>query len=252
VLGRFRTEDPIRDRLNWYIYCSSNPISYIDPSGLVDVALREHLNKAYGIDNKDIVWDPKTRGATVTFRGVTHTFYGNINSDGIMRIDDNIILRIFGLPIFDIASRSLLGDFLETIPIVDYAQAAFGINLNGQQLTTAQREAKLSQGLNASADALCNGLIMGGTIEFVGPMPAISSTGRTVANNLNEQLAMKQVLSNPLQGARRVDIEMNDTRWLKDNGWVKMENVIRTPEKNITVHFNYNTKTGEFADFKFK
>jgi len=31
--GRFVTEDPIRDGLNWYTYCGNNPIRYIDPSG---------------------------------------------------------------------------------------------------------------------------------------------------------------------------------------------------------------------------
>ena len=33
-LGRFITEDPIKDGLNWYVYCGSNPMVRIDPSGL--------------------------------------------------------------------------------------------------------------------------------------------------------------------------------------------------------------------------
>ena len=32
--GRFINEDPIRDGLNWYVYCNGNPIKYADPSGL--------------------------------------------------------------------------------------------------------------------------------------------------------------------------------------------------------------------------
>ncbi|MDC7224243.1 MAG: hypothetical protein PQJ60_10920, partial [Spirochaetales bacterium] len=32
--GRFVTEDPIRDGLNWYGYVSNNPLIYIDPTGL--------------------------------------------------------------------------------------------------------------------------------------------------------------------------------------------------------------------------
>ena len=32
--GRFITEDPIKDGLNWYAYCGGNPSKYIDPSGL--------------------------------------------------------------------------------------------------------------------------------------------------------------------------------------------------------------------------
>ena len=32
--GRFITEDPIKDGLNWYAYCGNNPINNIDPLGL--------------------------------------------------------------------------------------------------------------------------------------------------------------------------------------------------------------------------
>ena len=31
--GRFLTEDPAKDGLNWYAYCRNNPIKYIDPTG---------------------------------------------------------------------------------------------------------------------------------------------------------------------------------------------------------------------------
>jgi uncharacterized protein RhaS with RHS repeats len=33
-MGRFTTEDPIRDGLNWYIYVGNNPIMLVDPFGL--------------------------------------------------------------------------------------------------------------------------------------------------------------------------------------------------------------------------
>lgn len=32
--GRFITEDPIRDGLNWYVYCGNNPVIFVDSSGL--------------------------------------------------------------------------------------------------------------------------------------------------------------------------------------------------------------------------
>ena len=35
-IGRFITEDPIRDGLNWYVYASNNAITYTDPHGLFD------------------------------------------------------------------------------------------------------------------------------------------------------------------------------------------------------------------------
>ena len=33
-IGRFISEDPIKDGTNWYVYCSNNPVAFIDPSGL--------------------------------------------------------------------------------------------------------------------------------------------------------------------------------------------------------------------------
>ena len=34
TLGRFIFEDPARSETNWYVYCSSNPVVFADPSGL--------------------------------------------------------------------------------------------------------------------------------------------------------------------------------------------------------------------------
>ena len=33
-MGRFLTEDPVKDGLNWYTYCYNNPANMIDPGGL--------------------------------------------------------------------------------------------------------------------------------------------------------------------------------------------------------------------------
>ena len=33
-LGRFLTEDPAQDGLNWYVYCGNNPVMRVDPTGL--------------------------------------------------------------------------------------------------------------------------------------------------------------------------------------------------------------------------
>ena len=33
-IGRFITEDPIQDGLNWYAYCGNNPVNFWDPLGL--------------------------------------------------------------------------------------------------------------------------------------------------------------------------------------------------------------------------
>ena len=34
IIGRFISEDPIRDGLNWYVYCGNNPVMFFDPLGL--------------------------------------------------------------------------------------------------------------------------------------------------------------------------------------------------------------------------
>ncbi len=79
------------------------------------------------------------------------------------------------------------------------------------------------------------------------------STGRTIPNTLNEQMAMHQVKSNPLNGAvdmSQLDkpIIMSDSRWPASEGWVKMSNNVN----GIEIHFVYNKITGAFDDFKFK
>ena len=33
-IGRFITEDPVKDGMNWYAYCNNNPVMFVDPSGL--------------------------------------------------------------------------------------------------------------------------------------------------------------------------------------------------------------------------
>ena len=38
VLGRFTTEDPARDGVNWFVYVGHNPLRFIDPTGLQGIA----------------------------------------------------------------------------------------------------------------------------------------------------------------------------------------------------------------------
>ncbi|MFU8650037.1 hypothetical protein ACNA06_22410, partial [Lysinibacillus sp. RSDA_15] len=49
----------------------------------------------------------------------------------------------------------------------------------------------------------------------------IGSTGRTIPNTLDEQLAMKQVLSNPLEGAK--DLSDYIKMWIRADGKRKMD-----------------------------
>ena len=80
------------------------------------------------------------------------------------------------------------------------------------------------------------------------------STGRIEPHNIIEQLSMEQVKSNPLEGAVKLDkIRMTDSRWLVEDGWVKMQNIVKHSDGSSTnIHFVYNEITGVFDDFKFK
>ena len=77
----------------------------------------------------------------------------------------------------------------------------------------------------------------------------VKSSGRTVAKNLSEQLAMEQVKSAPEAG-KILPIVMNDTKngWLANDGWVKMAQNVN----GIEIHYIKNTITDIFTDFKFK
>jgi filamentous hemagglutinin len=41
---------------------------------------------------------------------------------------------------------------------------------------------------------------------------------------------------------------MKDTRWPASEGWIKMEEKVN----DVSIHYLHNTKTGAWADFKFK
>ncbi len=53
VTGRFTTEDPIADGLNWYVYCNNNPVMLVDPSGL-EPTKEEAASIAYHIYDHDL------------------------------------------------------------------------------------------------------------------------------------------------------------------------------------------------------
>lgn len=77
----------------------------------------------------------------------------------------------------------------------------------------------------------------------------LGSTGRTVATNLTEQLAMKEIMSNPTAGKTIINT-MKDAsgRW---NGWSKMSN--RTAH-GVEIHYNALWENGvikSIDDFKF-
>ena len=61
--GRFINEDPIRDGLNWYVYCENNPVMFVDPWGLaVTMWDKQNLSKEdlKKIRENDQIWNNGT------------------------------------------------------------------------------------------------------------------------------------------------------------------------------------------------
>jgi len=61
-------------------------------------------------------------------------------------------------------------------------------------------------------------------------------TGRYVAKNSVENLAMKEVKSNPLKYSTEVPVPMTDSRWLGKNGWVKKQRVVESGKHKTVIH----------------
>jgi hypothetical protein len=80
----------------------------------------------------------------------------------------------------------------------------------------------------------------------------LGSTGRTIAGNLTEQLAMEETMSNPSIG-RVLELKngMTDNRWLQADGWVKMSN---EAAHGVEIHYVGQWQNGVLNavdDFKF-
>ena len=107
ALGRFISEDPIKDGLNWYVYCGSNPVNFRDPTGLsgtrfvntdsdggVDLKVRSGAGTSHSI-----VGTVANRG-TVSFTGNKTTqiidghYWAEITYDGDKRWVAATFLRL--------------------------------------------------------------------------------------------------------------------------------------------------------------
>ena len=64
-MGRFTSEDPARDGLNWYVYCGNNPVMFKDPSGLKKVSVRSTIESLGGA----VIWNKRTEITTVYLDG---------------------------------------------------------------------------------------------------------------------------------------------------------------------------------------
>ncbi len=103
---------------------------------------------------------------------------------------------------------------------------------------------ELKLGARLGAEILEEGAAKAGA-NLLKPL-AMGSTGRTVARNLTEQLAMKEIMSNPAMG-RVIKTGLKDARW---KGWSKMA----WNNGGVEIHYVAKFENGVLKavdDFKF-
>ena len=130
-LGRFLTEDPIRDGLNWYTYANGNPIMFIDPMGLSaqqKVALREYIDKR--LENRpmsyeiDWVEDIQTAILTLLWEDKWVTNFFTVGIDETELIDSILYVA---KDIVDSQITALSGKVQAIEPVYDVAIAIIAI-----------------------------------------------------------------------------------------------------------------------------
>ena len=69
--GRFITEDPAQDGLNWYVYAGNNPVSFVDPWGLTITlsGTEDEMEKSFAqlqaLTDDELTYDAETGVVTV-------------------------------------------------------------------------------------------------------------------------------------------------------------------------------------------
>ena len=99
-IGRFITEDPARDGLNWYAYCGDNPVMFVDPWGLKEkgeligygsnnstdvLRIQKFLNsKGYYGENGDRLDEDAIFGSNTIFAVKSYQADYGLSVDGIV------------------------------------------------------------------------------------------------------------------------------------------------------------------------
>ena len=95
-LGRFTTEDPVKDGDNWYSYCAGNPVNGWDPSGLKTYIICGPDQTEAQERNKE---DLEAKGEECEFHSVENPggFISTWNSlTEVMTDEDDLIINIHG------------------------------------------------------------------------------------------------------------------------------------------------------------
>jgi filamentous hemagglutinin len=130
-----------------------------------------------------------------------------------------------------------------------FLQVMAMLSMNADIGGTAGEEEGLIEGAESAFAAEEAGTLANAAVATNNSPLGLGSTGRNVANSLNEQLAMKEVMSDPTAGTVvPMRSPMTDPRWPSSDGWVKMTQNVN----GVEIHYVRNTNSGAVDDFKFK
>jgi RHS repeat-associated protein len=267
-IGRFISEDSFEGAvtnpltLNVYTYGYNNPLLYIDPSGNIGIGQIDALLGGVYSSVADEIKSFFNRQTYIAMYELVRAIANKqvnlrdlATSIGASAIEPFVYLEQHSKNVWlgkpsDSEVREYgkqLGNVVQMV--VGAVTGGVGAKVISQQL------GKVLPKFSAWVEKVGSAYKGAGQLEDLIRLKSLGrgSTGRTLAKTLNEQLAMKEILSNPLKGAEYLrSINMNDSRWLAKDGWQKMQRVIKTSDgKKIIIHFHYNKHTSAFDDFKF-
>jgi RHS repeat-associated protein len=244
--GRFITEDPARDGISWYAYVANNPLRYVDPSGLRRVEDGDPSNGSALIvieqerdgemdvvivDGGDTYHPHDANIIEAVINNDPRYVNDQISMDDIWSIigvatesDPNLSQR-FSQAFIEFSRYAPLAVGLSVANMIrNSSGTASGIPPRGaRQIAMEARNFQEQQLLTGNRPVLSDQITNSFTFNANG------STGRTQPANLNEQLAMDQVQSDP-QGGRTLQIvdpaTLQPGKWLVQPRWLG-HNVVR-------------------------
>ena len=248
-IGRFNNEDSVEGKidnpltLNRYTYVHNNPINNIDPTGHWCTSADGKYSHAGGCDGGK-------KGVSVRHDLNGSKWTPDPWEVALKPIDWSKLYPPTPVPptpaIPKVEAKHTL---VETIRNTneDFSKMDFGYKLLIGEDVGIALDPDLS--VKEKSKALLVGRAVGvGMLKSPNIPLGRGSTALKQPQNLNQQLAIQQAVSNPEAGIVLKSIKMNDPRWSASDGWVKMSQNINGNE----IHYVRNTISGEIDDFKLK